>query len=655
MDGMEFIKIDERAYQYIRQFSVKGINDAMVELITNSVDAYNKNPSNDDIKIDIIRKHPDIVIVRDYAIGMDATTMKQCFLQVGKYTNEPGCRGFFSRGAKDISAIADITFTAIKDGKISQCFLNSKAMGKMTIQDEDVTDELRLMYCIKNNGLEVSMKLLPNFNTINIQTLHFDISNLVLLRHIVNKFAVTISEINKDGAVTFESDVHYVYPEGKKILDLDFVVPNYPDKVAHFEIFLASQPVPKEKNVSMMNFGFLVADSSSVYEPTLFDGRFAGYAMIRYLYGTLHCDGIGELLIELDSKGPTPLNPTPIIDPSRVSGTNKSHPFIKNLYRIPAAKIEQILREMHSAENNRCITNEDINDILNELKKLGINLLDDEGVTFNYVNSNSSNNLRSIDSFKDNIISERKYLYTNDDKIAEEMRKFLTEELLRMKIEDEMDRYFYVEDKAVASVLKIDVKSVENIDRKIIFEFDNNKNLIRVFLSRLGSRQSIKMSKDSNLLQSKKLSLSFINDKNLRDRYFISTTDGIQILFNTNNPLIGKYLDAKKISSDKVSIKEFSTDKCLVFFRDILIDALSDAIYTVNSNAGKIPISGDASHDLKVMQDYKNEMARKIECPIDAIFDRIMKEKLADRYSMAKAYISDVNVDKDTLNYMLQG
>ena len=173
MSDLSFIGISERAYKYIRQFTIKSIDDALIELITNSVDAYNKTTYETRlIEIDIIDEVA--VKVRDRALGLTAKQLELCFLQVGTYTSDNTSRGFFSRGAKDISALGDIYFNAIRDNKYSQCLLNTDAYGMINTADIDVTEDIRMTYCIPNpcNGLEVMLKLLPNFQSIDIDSLY---------------------------------------------------------------------------------------------------------------------------------------------------------------------------------------------------------------------------------------------------------------------------------------------------------------------------------------------------------------------------------------------------------------------------------------------------------------------------------------------------
>ena len=125
------LSIGSRAYKYIRMGAVKNVVDALIELITNSHDAYNKDstlskPHNIRIKPYYTgRKYIEKVSLIDNAIGLTGDEMERNFLTVGNYTSESGSRGFFSRGAKDISNIGNVTFQSIKNNKYSKVEINS--------------------------------------------------------------------------------------------------------------------------------------------------------------------------------------------------------------------------------------------------------------------------------------------------------------------------------------------------------------------------------------------------------------------------------------------------------------------------------------------------------------------------------------------------
>jgi len=109
-----FIKINERAYKFIRGSAINSIIDIFVELITNSDDAYDKGNIKEKI-IDIELNYNGILTIRDQAIGLYGGEMEKCFLQIGNFTSVENNRGFFSRGAKDICALGNIKFESIKN------------------------------------------------------------------------------------------------------------------------------------------------------------------------------------------------------------------------------------------------------------------------------------------------------------------------------------------------------------------------------------------------------------------------------------------------------------------------------------------------------------------------------------------------------------
>ena len=142
MSNKEFIQFNERAYKFIRGSAVNHIIDAIVELITNADDAYDKGNILKK-KINIHIDYNGLLKVTDQALGLNSESMKKCFLQVGNYTSQENNRGFFSRGAKDISSLGNVYFESIKDDKYSKLLLDKNAKGELQISDIPVTKEIR--------------------------------------------------------------------------------------------------------------------------------------------------------------------------------------------------------------------------------------------------------------------------------------------------------------------------------------------------------------------------------------------------------------------------------------------------------------------------------------------------------------------------------
>ena len=98
-DAARKINIDHRAYMFVRQMAVRNCGDAVIELVTNGLDAYDRVSATDkriNIVYDVRGRQ---LRVTDQATGVPAGRMSECFLQVGNYSSSEGSRGYFSRGA----------------------------------------------------------------------------------------------------------------------------------------------------------------------------------------------------------------------------------------------------------------------------------------------------------------------------------------------------------------------------------------------------------------------------------------------------------------------------------------------------------------------------------------------------------------------------
>jgi len=243
------IPIDARAYRYIRQTSVRNVQDGVVELITNSVDAYNKKISQNPVSLDpasepLTTKVIDIeiyngksVVVRDYAIGLSGEDMVKCFLQVGNFTSHEGARGYFSRGAKDISALGDVTFETIKNGAYSACRITYDAKASVLVMDETKNlDQRRQNTGIKENGLLVTIDLNVIYNIIDDNQLIQVLRTHCSLRDILSDHTnnITIQFFNNGEPKHEKTRLIYDYPDSTLLLDITYTVPKYPDAIARF-------------------------------------------------------------------------------------------------------------------------------------------------------------------------------------------------------------------------------------------------------------------------------------------------------------------------------------------------------------------------------------------------------------------------------------
>lgn len=655
--GLHFIDISARAYQYIRQFSIKSVDDALVELITNSIDAYKKT-SYTQRKIDIEVKNPATLIVRDYALGLDATSLEKCFLNVGNFTANDTSRGFFSRGAKDISAIGNIYFTGIKNGSIAQCFLNTDAYGQITLVDTPVTQDYRNEFKIPapNNGLEVEIDLLQTHQNIDVAKLTTTLSKIAVLRDIFSdpNNIITIYELNSSNIIISQNRIQYTYPNANNILYLEYDVPGYTQYKAKFVVNQTSTPINQPIKESQLEFGFLIKDNTSVYEVNTIDTRFRWNPYMNYIYGYIYSDGIHDLLMEYDKNGPTLTNPFPIIDPSRITGVNTLHPFIIALYSIPIVRIDYILRQLNVSKSSSSISIDELNDLMNELHSLGEQIIKNNSVSINWKNN--------YDAALVHAIEDDRMKYVNYEKVYQQSGNFSTEEYQAnnaildqiINIQKNNDTYPNNEELYVYNPNDSVVSKLENIDINIfnadpvnalrlisstnnilnvnpyIYQLSENNTLNKIYIFSKGSIDY--NSNNSNMkLENKNFTIIFINDLNVQDRYIIDSSQGVQIKINLNNNVVKKYLSPNlntnttgDINASASTISTINSMRALLFLKELLIDAVSNIILGSDVLNKKLILDSDSYNNTRKLVDYKSKVVSKVEMYLERIFNKYL-------------------------------
>lgn len=380
--ALPFITIDPRMYQFVRSVAIKNWFDALVELITNADDAYEKRdtksddgPTPRDIRVSLCGSSK--LLVRDHALGMNSSEMKEKLLQVGKYTSERGLRGHFSRGAKDITALGDAHFEAIKDGMYSKCIITHEAKVSMVVEDIPATEAVRASMRVPANGFLVTLHIRPEHSPqealSDIASLTGRITKIASLRDIFSNPLVNV-ELSIDDDDDRVVDIKYNYPSGHLVLDTVYAVPNYPDASARFQVYMADEMIAEPQYETQIEFGFLLISKKTIHQVTTFRPQFRHDRNMRHFYGRLTCDYIEDLLFDWEESEATAQNPFSIIDPAR-GGVNIDHPFIGHLFSVPAAKLDLILQEKEEAQTENFIVAEDVHELLTQLEVFGKQLL----------------------------------------------------------------------------------------------------------------------------------------------------------------------------------------------------------------------------------------------------------------------------------------
>ena len=414
---MSKINLNNNIYKYIKFTSITNIYTALVELITNSIDAYNRiNSTNKIIYIIVNAKEHSITII-DRASGIKRENLAKCFGQVGEYTSSDGSRGFFSKGAKDVSAIGDMYITSICDNDIASCVLYTNSVFTHPSDIKTLpTQENRDFYNIPNNGTYVKILLnksfiLPEFSEI------LNIKYYYSLRDIFSDKNTHIQIINGDVIVDIEPIIYY--NADKKLIDETFTIDNYKNITARLTIY--EKDIPAISNYGVyMEYGIIIKDDIGIYDINTFYNDIRTHPKIYNIYGFLETNGISTLMHEFDNNIINEFNPFPILNPSRMGNINKDHPFIKNLYRRPHMLLKYILEDLFSNELDD-IKEYDISDIFSD-----INVFDDEFYKSlqNLMIPNRIKSLSKISKYLErtssNVINQdTSSTYTSDDILAE--------------------------------------------------------------------------------------------------------------------------------------------------------------------------------------------------------------------------------------------
>lgn len=383
------IEISSRHYDFTRQFAVKDIFDALVELITNSDDSYGrlytKNKRSEDggrilIEIDYRRgDNPSRIIVRDRAEGMTLEQMVTKLARIGDRTSEVGDRGFMARGAKDCTSLGDLAFSSIVSDKFYKCKLLSKKLEFIPLEnggrvDEKLRKELKID---RGNGTVVVLEVEPQHKIPRIETIVRDLPWHYALRDILSEKSDTEVMIRKYGSNHSPTKIVYRYPEGEIVKKEKYWVSGYLQAEAIIEIrkatTLLEDPVDKQR---FRKSGLIVKSKRAIHECSLLQPSFENDEDAHYFFGRIDCSFIDTLLEEYDDcrargqKHPID-NPSLIIDPNRQYGLNRKHPFTDALLKIPTKLLQELIEKEkeEKAKKEKQIANTETKKKLNDLAK----------------------------------------------------------------------------------------------------------------------------------------------------------------------------------------------------------------------------------------------------------------------------------------------
>lgn len=623
----KLINIDPRAYNFMKQSAITSLEDAIIELITNADDAYNKKnqktPRKFNIEIDSINR---TLIVRDHALGLFAEGMEKCFLQVGKFTSDENSRGFFSRGAKDISALGDTTFESIKDNKYSKITLDSNSMGSLDIVNTEANQLIRTQLKIPNNGLQVSIKIDDKHSIDTFEYYKKIIPKIASLRNICSSKRNIITLIYNNESTT----LRYHFPVGLPVLDITFNVPGF-GKEATFMVYKSDKPFDKKDNNMLNEFGFIISSEKVIHDIITFEKEFKYNPDLRYFFGNLHSDYINKLLREYDSNSKNKKNPFPIIDPNRINGINKKHPFFKNLIRLPMQRLKLLLEEIEEDETTDSIMSIDLGEFSNLLTGLNIldgKLLPHEDETSILVSNPKSKLIKAIESDRGKFVKIEKNYSIPLKKLKQKKFNLKSGIVTDHKFGFMFNRPEYDDEP------ELNEKGEYELDEYSIYNIITNENkddvdeteLKKLYIyDKLSDKQNNPTFESQNIANAKptaEFKLLFRSEPDFIYRFIIKRlSSGVTIKINTEHPILKEHINTTDGKLENIS------GKGIILIHDMLTEAFTRLMLQKEAYKNKEMFQGDSVDTLESIFNTHDKKTNVVE---GLVYD-VMKKMLNKR------------------------
>lgn len=322
---------------------------ALIELITNSDDAYQDRSGKITIKVE--RGSPTWKFsVLDRARGMTEQEMEEKLLAMGGRTSgfEKGhnVRGNLGRGAKDVAIFGTAIYESIRDDRFVRCQIISDRINVAQLEpSRPVTKEDRARLGIpKGSGMVVDVTVTNGARCPQFATLKRDIVSNFQLRDILCSPAREVILVDSKQGRNPER-LSYKAPSSAPILETEIEVSGYPLGKATFQIARLTERDEEDPRPTNRASGLLIKGRKAVYENTFFSAE--GRANAKYFVGFLACPYIDTLARQRDdAPAPDQKNPIGIIRRDR-EGLQHSHPYYKAL----GEAVDPILKDLIDKED----------------------------------------------------------------------------------------------------------------------------------------------------------------------------------------------------------------------------------------------------------------------------------------------------------------
>lgn len=353
VDEVKHVEADRRHLKMQSAQAIRTVQDALVELITNSDDAYQDERGK--IIIEVTRRRGETsgsILLKDRAGGMTLDEMKEKILKYGKFSARERSRAFMGRGAKDVVALGNARFESIKNDKVTCVRITKDFDGEIMVPIK-ASNEYYNEFGVKpgKGGTRVTLDVGKKHKLPLHETLCRDLQRHYALRDILRRQDIRVIDA-KDGQT---SQLHYTPPKGELVFDesLKFQPP-YEGAVARLKIFKAPGPLASE-----LQEGIIVCDERTVHQVTRFSPELDQDPVGRRFFGRLDCKYIRTLQLQFEEfrdhgEESPDHNPVDIVDPNRRLGLDReNHPFIRKLFEWAEDQLRRAVEKVKEEEGYR--------------------------------------------------------------------------------------------------------------------------------------------------------------------------------------------------------------------------------------------------------------------------------------------------------------
>ena len=309
---------------------------ALIELITNSNEAYSEEEGDIDVIINNSKKGELYIEVRDYADGISniLASLTRGETTAGIHNNKQS-RGRHGRGLKDVPVLAiDETFLIKTVVRKNKEYFEVKFLDNANYEgtEEDISTPKPIpQNCeFTEGGTSISFKVKPRVNPRRPDLIKTKLQTHIELREIINQRNINfIVNGEKETLIsTFKNEEKVIFEHGK----LD--VPDYKNYVKKYgeisyQIYKLEKPTTTKID-EYSHAGILINGNGISYNNEHFGKK--DYSEMFYIHGQIDIPFIDQLYLEFDTNrdNPISLNPMSIITTNR-DGLEKAHPLFQQI------------------------------------------------------------------------------------------------------------------------------------------------------------------------------------------------------------------------------------------------------------------------------------------------------------------------------------